>query len=114
MVERNNLETSRELSRGRNRKAQTGTVLLGLGTILMLGNLGVAAAGLPHFLASLGIDALGAPVAAALAVLRFLQAIAFHPAALLPFAYGILVLFVALAGILSGLMLLRNRSVENA
>ena len=76
--------------------------------------MGLGAASLPHLLATLGIDALGAPAAVTLAILKLLRTIAFHPAALLPFAYGILVLFFALAGILSGLMLLRKRTVENA
>jgi hypothetical protein len=92
-----------------------GTTLLTLGILLMLSNVGLVAANLPHFLASLGVEALGAPAAAALAVLKFFGTIAFHPAALLPFVCGILVLFLALAGILSGLILLRrNRTVENA
>jgi hypothetical protein len=99
---------------GRNLRARAGAVLLTVGILLMVGNLGLAVAGFPHFLQSLGIDALGVPAAAALAILKFFRTIAFHPAALLPFAYGILVLFFALAGTLSGLMLLRKRSVENA
>lgn len=100
---------------GRNRRAQIGIALLTVGFLLIFAHLGVVAAGLPHFLASLGVEALGAPAALALAVLRFFRALAFHPAALLPFAYGILILFVAVAGILSGLMLLlRKRTVENA
>ena len=99
---------------GRNFRARVGSVLLTVGILLMVANLGLAVAGLPQFLHSLGIEALGAPAAAALAILKFFRTIAFHPAALLPFAYGILVLFFALAGILSGLMLLRKRSVENA
>ena len=99
---------------GRNRRAQTGVALLTIGFLLVFANIGVLAAGLPHLLASLGIEAIGAPVAAALAILKFFRALAFHPAALLPFVYGILVLFFALAGILSGLMLLRRRTAENA
>jgi hypothetical protein len=101
---------------GRNRKAraQAGIALIAIGFLLMFGNLGVLAASFPHFLASLGIEAIGAPAAAALAFLKFFRTVAFHPAALLPFGYGILVLFFALAGILSGLMLLRRRTVENA
>jgi hypothetical protein len=99
----------------RSRRAQIGTAILTVGMFLLLTNLGLAAAKLPHFLASLGVEGLGAPAAAALAMLKFLRAMAFHPAALLPLVCGILVLFVALAGILSGLILrLRNRSVENA
>jgi hypothetical protein len=99
---------------GRNRRAQAGIALITIGFLLMFGNLGLLAAGFPHFLASSGIEAIGAPAAAALALLKFFRTLAFHPTALLPFAYGILVLFFALAGILSGLMLLRRRTVENA
>jgi hypothetical protein len=99
---------------GRNRRAQLGTALVAVGILLLLTNLGLAATNLPHLLASLGVEALGAPVAAALAMLKFFRALAFHPAALLPFVYAILVVFFALAGILSGLMLLRKRNVENA
>jgi hypothetical protein len=99
---------------GRSRRAQAGIALLTIGFLLMFANMGVLAAGFPHFLANLGMEALGAPAALALALLKFLRTIAFHPAALLPFAYGILVLFFALAGILSGFMLLRRRTVENA
>jgi hypothetical protein len=103
-----------ERDNGRNFRARVGAVLLTVGILLMVGNLGLAVAGLPQFLRSVGIEALGVPAAAALAILKFFRTIAFHPAALLPFACGILVLFFALAGILSGLMLLRKRSVENA
>jgi len=100
---------------GRNRRAQIGTVLLTVGILLMLTNLGLVAASLPHLLASLGVEALGAPAAATLALLKFLRTLAFHPAALLPIVCGILVVFFALAGILSGLMLLRRRrTVESA
>jgi hypothetical protein len=98
----------------RSLRAQVGAVLLTLGLLLMFGNLGLALAGLPRFLENLGIEALGLPAAAALAILKFFRTLAFHPAALLPFACGILVLFFALAGILSGLMLLRRRTAENA
>src|SRR5271165_3030474 len=86
---------------GRNLRARLGAVLLTVGILLLAGNLGLALAGLPQLLESLGIEALGVPAAAALAIFKFLRTIAFHPAALLPFAYGILVLFFALAGILS-------------
>lgn len=101
-------------SSGSNRRAQIGTVLLTVGILLMLTNLSLAVASLPHFLASLGVEALGAPAAAALVILKFFRTLAFHPAALLPFVYGILVVFFALAGILSGLVMLRSkRTVEN-
>ena len=99
---------------GRNRGAQAGTVFLTLGVLLLLTDAGLGAASLPHLLTTLGIDALGAPAAVALALLKLLRTIAFHPAALLPFACGILVSFLALAGILSGLILLRRGTVENA
>jgi hypothetical protein len=101
-------------SSGSNRRAQLGTVLLTVGILLMLTNMGLAVASLLHFLGNLGVEALGAPAAAALAILKFFRTLAFHPAALLPFVYGILVVFFALAGILSGLVLLRGkRAVEN-
>jgi hypothetical protein len=102
-------------SSDRNRRAQIGTAFLAVGMLLLLSNVGLAAASLPHLLASLGVESMGVPAAAALAIFKFFRTLAFHPVALLPFVYGILVLFVALAGILSGLILrLRNRSVENA
>jgi hypothetical protein len=101
-------------SSGRNLKARIGAILITIGVFLLIGNLGLLAAGLPHFLASLGIEALGAPSAAAMALLKLFRTLAFHPGALLPLVYGILVVFFAFAGILSGLMLLRRRTVENA
>src|SRR5580692_3527566 len=114
MPHRNADGRNNERNNRRNFRARVGAVLLTVGILLMAANLGLAVAGLPQFLRSLGIEALGVPAAAALAILKFFRTIAFHPAALLPFAYGILVLFFALAGILSGLMLLRKRTVENA
>jgi hypothetical protein len=100
---------------GRNRRAQIGTGFLILGILLLLTHVGLVAISLPHLLTTLGVEAMGAPAAAALAIFKFFRTLAFHPAALLPFVYAILVLFGALAGILSGLILrLRNRSVENA
>jgi hypothetical protein len=111
MAQRN---TTRTRGSRRSLRAQVGAVLLTLGLLLMFGNVSLALAGLPGFLNSLGIEAIGLPAAAALAILKFFRTLAFHPAALLPFACGILVLFFALAGILSGLMLLRRRTVENA
>jgi D-alanyl-lipoteichoic acid acyltransferase DltB (MBOAT superfamily) len=99
-----------------DRRAQTGTALLTVGSALMFAKLSFIAVGLPQFLATLGIDALGAPAAAGLAVLRFFRAIVFHPAALLPVVCAILVLSFAMVSILSGLVLLRDRRrhVENA
>jgi hypothetical protein len=97
----------------RSPRARVGMVLLTFGVLLMAGNLGLAVAGIPHLLESLGIEALGAPAAVALALLKLMRTMAFQPAALLPFVYGMLVLFFALIGILSGLMLLRKRTVEN-
>ena len=96
----------------RNRRTQIGLALIALGTTLILANVGVVA----NFFASLDAQAIGAPAAAALAILRVAHEAAFHPVALLPFACGILVLFLAFAGVLSGLILLRDRTraVENA
>jgi hypothetical protein len=97
----------------RNRRAQSGLFLIALGTILILANVGVIAG----FFANLEAQAIGAPAAAALAILQLLRVAAFHPAALLPFAGGILILFLAFAGVLSGVILLgtrNDRTVENA
>ncbi len=97
----------------RDRKAQSGLALIALGTILILANVGVIA----EFFANLEAQAIGAPAAAALAALQLLRAAAFHPAALLPFAAAILILFLAFAGVLSGVILLGSRTgrtVENA
>lgn len=96
----------------RNRKTQIGLALIALGTVLILANVGVVA----NFFATLDAQAIGAPAAAALAILQVLREAAFHPSALLPFAGGILVLFLAFAGVFSGLILLRDRTraVENA
>jgi hypothetical protein len=105
---------ARQDKSGSNRRAQVGAALLAVGILLLITHLGILAAHLPHLLASLGIDALGAPAAAALAILKFLRTLAFHPAALFPFVCGILVLLIALVGIVSGLMLLGKRSVESA
>jgi hypothetical protein len=96
------------------RKTRAGEVLLAVSALLMLADLGLAAAGLPHFLATLGADAIGIPAAASLMILRFCQAVAFHPATLLPFACGILVVFLAFAGMLTGLILLSKRTMEKA
>jgi hypothetical protein len=96
----------------RNGKTQIGLALIALGTVLILANVGVVA----NFFASLDAQAIGAPAAAALAVLQFAHEAAFNPAALLPFGYGILILFLAFAGVFFGLILLRDRTraVENA
>jgi hypothetical protein len=106
-----------QLIANRNRRTQSGLALIALGTILILANVGVIAG----FLANLEAQAIGAPAAATLAILQFLRAAAFHPAALLPFVCGILILFLAFAGVLSGVILLGTRNgntvsstVENA
>ena len=80
---------------------------------MILANVGVVG----EFFANLEAQTIGAPAAAALAILELLaRNAAFHPSALLPFAGGILILFLAFAGVFSGLILLRDRTrtVENA
>ncbi len=98
----------------RNRRTQIGLALIALGSVLILANVGVVA----NFFATLDAQAIGAPAAAALAALDFARNAAFNPAALLPFGYGILILFLAFAGVFFGLILLRDRAraraVENA
>lgn len=96
----------------RNPRTQIGSALIALGTVLILANVGVVAG----FFAALNAQAIGAPAAAVLAILHVLREAAFNPAALLPFGYGILILFLAFAGVFFGLILLRDRTrvVENA
>jgi hypothetical protein len=96
----------------RNRKTHIGLALIALGTVMILANVGVVA----NFVAAIDAQTIGAPAAAALAILQVLRNAAFNPAALLPFAGGILVLFLAFAGVFFGLILLRDRTraVENA
>jgi hypothetical protein len=91
-----------------------GTTLLFLGFLLLFGKLGLIAASLPQFLASTGVEAMGAPAALSLAALKLFRALAFHPSALFPLVYGILVLSFALVGIASGLILLRRRALETS
>jgi hypothetical protein len=98
----------------RNRKARVGIALIMLGFLLLLGNLGLIAAQLPQFVASLESQAMGVPAAVSLTLLRLFRTIAFHPAALLPLVCGILVVSFALIGILLGVILLRKRTVETA
>ncbi len=80
----------------------------------MLTTAAATAVALPRLLANISLEVLGAPVAAALVLLRFLRTAAFHPYALLPLACGIFVLSFALAGILAGLMLMLSSTVEKA
>ena len=75
--------------------AQSGLALIALGTVLILANVGVVA----NFFADVDAQTIGAPAAATLAILQFLHNAAFDPAALLPFAGGILLLFLAFAGV---------------
>jgi len=98
----------------RNGRKQRGLALIVLGSVLLFGKLGIIAANLPQFLASIGADAMGAPAALGLSLLRLCRAIAFHPAALLPLVCGTLVLSFALTGILLGVLLLRKRTLETA
>ena len=96
----------------RSRKTHIGLALIALGSVMILANVSVVTG----FFSNLQAQTIGAPAAAALAFLDFARNAVFDPAALLPFAGGILILFLAFAGVLSGLLLLRNRTrtVENA
>jgi hypothetical protein len=95
----------------RNPRARAGAALLGLGTLMMLGNVSWIAVRLTQLLASFGADTVGLPVAASQTLLKLFRTVAFNPAALSSFGLGILILFLALVGIVSGLMLLRKRNV---
>jgi hypothetical protein len=96
----------------RTTKTQIGLALIALGTVMILANVSVVA----NFFSSIDSQTIGAPAAAALAVLQFMHNAVFNPSALLPFAAGILILFLAFAGVFLGLILLRDRTraVENA
>ena len=96
----------------RSRKTQIGLALIALGTVMILANVSVVAS----FFANLDAQTIGTPAAAALAILDFLHNAVFDPTALLPIAAGILILFLAFAGVFFGLILLRDRTraVENA
>ena len=94
------------------RKTHIGLALIALGTVMIFANVGVVAG----FFSNIDAQTIGAPAAAALALLDFARNAVFNPSALLPFAGGILILFLAFAGVFSGLLLLRDRTrtVENA
>jgi|HubBroStandDraft_6_1064221.scaffolds.fasta_scaffold55021_3 hypothetical protein len=96
----------------RSTRTQIGLALIALGTVMILANVSVVAG----FFSTLESQTIGAPAAAALALLAFLRNAVFDPTALLPIACGILILFLAFAGVFFGLMLLRDRAraVENA
>jgi hypothetical protein len=96
----------------RTRKTHIGLALIALGTVMILANVSVVA----NFFDGLESQNIGAPAAATLAILDFARNVVFDPATLLPFAGGILILFLAFAGVVSGLTLLRDRTrtVENA
>jgi hypothetical protein len=98
-----------------NWKVRTGVALLSLGSLLMLGRLGLFAVQVPRLLASLSIvDTLGVRMAVGLTALRLFQTVAFNPAAILSLACAILVLFFALVAIVAGLSLLQRRNTETA
>jgi hypothetical protein len=98
----------------RTHKTHIGLALIALGTVMIFANVTVVA----NFFSGIDAQTIGAPAAAALAFLDFARNAVFDPGALLPFAAGILILFLAFAGVLSGLLLLRDRArtstVENA
>jgi hypothetical protein len=96
----------------RTRKTHIGLALIALGSVMILANVTVVA----NFFSGIDAQTIGAPAAAALALLDFARNAVFDPSALLPFAGGILILFLAFAGVFSGLLLLRDRTrtVENA
>jgi hypothetical protein len=96
----------------RTTRTHIGLALIALGTVMILANVSVAA----NFVSTIDSQTMGAPAATALAVLQFLHNAVFDPTALLPIACGILILFLAFAGVFFGLILLRDRTraVENA
>jgi hypothetical protein len=97
-----------------NRKGRTGVALLLLGSLVMLGKLGLLAVQLPCLRASFGVDVFGPRVALGLTLLRLIQTVAFDHAALFSFVSALLVLFFALVAIVVGLALMRKGTSETA
>jgi hypothetical protein len=114
MANHSDNDRNRRMEQSWNGRKHGGLALIALGSVLLFGKLGVLAANLPDFFASIGVDALGAPAALWLSLLRLFRTIVFHPAALLPMVCGILVLSFALTGILFGVILLRKQRFETA
>jgi hypothetical protein len=98
----------------RSPRRWAGVILLALGTLLMLAQVGWIAVRLEHLANSLQSGATGVYAALSLTVLRLLQTVAFGHAAATCVAVGLLISCVALANILAGLMLLRKRIAETA
>jgi hypothetical protein len=98
----------------RNLRTRAGVILLGLGGLLMLANVGWIAVQVERFAASLGFGAFDSHTALALGLLRLLRTIAFDRAAMFSVFGDVLILCFALAGMLAGLTLLRKRTVETA
>jgi hypothetical protein len=114
MAKHSNYNRGERMEQSWNARKHGGLGLIALGSLLLIGKLGVLAANLPDFFACIGVDALGAPAALWLSLLRLFRTIVFHPAALLPVVCGILVLSFALTGILFGVILLRKQRFETA
>ena len=98
----------------RNPKPWAGVILLTLGTILMLAQVGWIAVRLERLAGSFQSEALDVSAALSLTALKLLQTVAFDHAAATCVAAGLLVSCMALASILAGLMLLRKRIAETA
>jgi hypothetical protein len=82
--------------------------------VLMLAQAGWIAVQVEHLASSFWSGALDVSAALVLTVLRLLRTAAFHPAAAAALAGSVLVSSLALAGILTGLLLLRKRIAETA
>ena len=98
----------------RNPRPWAGVILLALGTMLMLAQVGWVAIRLEHLASSFQSGAMDVYAALSLAVLKLLQTVAFGHTAATCVAVGLLVSCMALASILAGLMLLRKRIAETA
>jgi hypothetical protein len=98
----------------RNPRRWAGVILLALGTMLMLAQVGWVAVRVEHLASSFQSGAMDVYAALSLTVLSLLQTVAFGHAAATRLAVGLLVSCMALAGILAGLMLLRKRIAETA
>jgi hypothetical protein len=96
----------------RGTRPWAGVILLALGTLLMLAQAGWIAVQVEHLASSFWSGALDVSAALVLTVLRLLRTAAFHPAVAAALVGSVLVSSLALAGIMTGLLLLRKRIAE--
>jgi hypothetical protein len=96
----------------RNVNSRTGVILLGISSLILLGNVGWFAIQLDRFATSFGFDAVDRPIAIVLGGLQLLRMFAFNHEMTFCVMTDILLLCVALGGILTGFSMLSRQTVE--